>query len=96
MIPYEDVDRALNGHGAKFASLGLLKPIIRDGVAYIDERQWEALCARIVPGERRHASDWAELPERRSMLRLAHSRQGPVPRGNSVLNALRRFGRFRR
>ena len=48
MIPYEDVDRALNGHGAKFASLGLLKPIIRDGVAYIDERQWEALCARIV------------------------------------------------
>ncbi len=81
MIPYEQINQALNGHGAKFASLGLLKPVIKDGVAYVDEKQWEALCARIVPGERRRP-DWLECqPER----------------DNPITSALRRLGaRFTR
>jgi hypothetical protein len=79
MIPWQSIDIALGGHAAKFVSLGLLHPVNKGGLLYVDETEWEAFQARI--GGARPASrakDW--MPE------------GGGGGGSAILGALRHLG----
>jgi hypothetical protein len=97
MIPWQDIDNALGGHGAKFASLGLLRPVVKDGAAYVEESEWLAFQSRMGVPTSQRPRDWAEAPASRPAA-LIPSRGYSQRTGNQILDWLRQVGgaRFKR
>ena len=52
MIAWAEITLALNGHGQKFVTLGLLHPLCIKGQWAVAEPEWEALARQLRAPER--------------------------------------------